>query len=69
MLKNLIKLVLNFFGVKSTEYVQETWWGNVNEENGWGSIYPFDADGSFFRADTTLVLVDSTLYTADKTIY
>ncbi len=46
-----------------------SWWGNVNEENGWGSIYPFDADGSFFRADTTLVLVDSTLYTADKTIY
>ena len=51
------------------EYSKDIIINNVNEENGWGSIYPFDADGSYFRADTTLVLASSTLFTADKTIY
>tara|TARA_R100000789_G_scaffold95871_1_gene96781 strand:+ start:2108 stop:2272 length:165 start_codon:yes stop_codon:yes gene_type:complete len=46
-----------------------SWWGDVNASNGWGSIYPFDADGSYFRADTTLVFADTTIYTADQTIY
>ena len=46
-----------------------SWFGNVNEANGWGNIYPFDADGSYFRADTTLVLADTTEYTADKTVF
>jgi len=69
MLKNLLNLVLNFFGVKSTEYVQETWWGNVNEANGWGIAYPFDIDGSWLRVDTTMETSDVTYITADKTIY
>lgn len=43
--------------------------GNTNEANGWGSIYPFDADGSFLTADTTKELVDDTSITADKTVY
>ena len=43
--------------------------GNTNEANGWGSIYPFDADGSFLTADTTKELVDDTSVTADKTVY
>jgi len=47
----------------------ESWWGAVNATNGWGSIYPFDADGSYFRADTTLATADTTQYTADKTLY
>ena len=46
-----------------------SWWGNVNEPNGWGSIYPFDADGSNLTADTILVLADTTQLTADQTTY
>tara|TARA_R100001509_G_C4697605_1_gene158951 strand:+ start:11 stop:178 length:168 start_codon:yes stop_codon:yes gene_type:complete len=46
-----------------------SFFGNTNETNGWGSIYPFDADGSFLSVDTTLERVDDTLLTVDKTIY
>ena len=45
------------------------WFGSVNEANGWGIIYPFDADGSYLRVDTTLFSADSTLVTADATQY
>ena len=44
-----------------------TWWGAVNELNNWGIVYPFDANESNFRADTTLVTSDETIYTADQT--
>jgi len=48
-----------------------SWWGNTNEDvgsaNGWGSIYPFDADASFLRADTTDITSDTTTYKADAT--
>ncbi len=47
----------------------ESWFGNVNEANGWGIIYPFDADGSFLRVDTTRETVDDTTITVDKTLY
>ena len=46
-----------------------SWFGDVNAENGWGIDYPFDADGSTFRADTTLVLADTNQYTSDQTQY
>ena len=46
-----------------------SWFGRVNEANGWGDAYPFDADGSEFSADTTLILADTTEYTADQTQY
>lgn len=46
-----------------------SWFGNVNEPNGWGSIYPFDADGSWFTADNTIYTVDSLYITADQTKY
>jgi hypothetical protein len=46
-----------------------SWFGSVNEANGWGNIYPFDADGSYLRADTNLVLADTTTNTADQTQY
>lgn len=46
-----------------------SWFGNVNEANGWGSVYPFDADGSLLTADTTLILADTTQYKADATGY
>lgn len=48
---------------------ESSWFGNTDEPNGWGIIYPFDADGSTFRADTTLVLADTNQYTADQTQY
>ena len=48
---------------------ESSWWGNVNEVNKWGIAYPSDADGSNFRADTTLVLADTNQYTADQTQY
>ena len=46
-----------------------SWFGDVNADNGWGIDYPFDADGSTFRADTTLVLADTNQYTGDQTQY
>jgi len=46
-----------------------SWWGNVNEANGWGIVYPFDADGSLLTVDATLILADTTQYKADATEY
>jgi len=46
-----------------------SWFGNVNEANYWGIVYPFDADGSFLRVDTTDITSDTTLYKADATQY
>ena len=48
---------------------QSSWFGNTDESNGWGIIYPFDADGSFLRVDTTLLMADSTNIKADQTKY
>ena len=48
---------------------ESSWFGEVNADNGWGSDYPFDADGSTFRADTTLVLADNNQYKSDQTQY
>ena len=44
-----------------------SWWGAVNAANGWGMVYPFNADQSNFTADTILVSADETIYTADQT--
>jgi hypothetical protein len=46
-----------------------SWWGNVNEANGWGIVYPTCAPGSYLTADTTLILADTTQYKADATEY
>ena len=71
MAKNLFRvlfdLVLNVWS--STKVVQDSWWGNVNEANGWGSVYPFNADGSFLRVDTTMESSDVTYITTDQTKY
>ena len=48
---------------------ENSWFGNVNETNGWGSVYPFDAEGSFLSVDTTLILADTTQNTSDQTKY
>ena len=47
----------------------DSWFGNTNEGNGWGSIYPFDADGSHLTVDTTLFTSDSSTLTVDATVY
>ena len=44
-----------------------TWWGNVNEPNGWGIVYPIDAGGSTFTVDTTFYRTDTTAYKTDQT--
>tara|TARA_R100001463_G_scaffold6764_1_gene21916 strand:+ start:711 stop:878 length:168 start_codon:yes stop_codon:yes gene_type:complete len=46
-----------------------TYFGEVNASNGWGQIYPPDADGSTFTADTIDVLADTTDFKADATQY
>ena len=46
-----------------------SWFGEVNATNGWGSLYPFDADGSYFTVDTTNETADTTQYRADATQY
>ena len=48
---------------------QSSWFGNTDEPNGWGIIYPTDADGSFLRVDTTLLMADNSNITADQTKY
>ena len=48
---------------------QSSWFGNTDEANGWGIVYPFDADGSLLSVDTTLILADSTQYTTDQNRY
>ena len=44
-----------------------SWWGDVNAPNGWGFIYPANADGAFLTADTTLLSADTTQTKADAT--
>jgi len=39
-----------------------SWFGNVNELNGWGDVYPFDAG-------TILVFADTTKLTSDQITY
>jgi len=46
-----------------------SWWGNTNESNSWGIVYPFDADGSYLTTDTTLITADTTAYKASTTEY
>lgn len=46
-----------------------SYFGSVNESNGWGATYPFDADGSNFTADTNKETADDTTYTSDTTEY
>lgn len=44
-----------------------TWWGNANEANGWGIVYPLNAGGSFVTADATIYRADTTSIKADQT--
>lgn len=46
-----------------------SWFGDANASSGWGSIYPFDADGSLLTADSTVIKADSTVVTADQTTF
>ena len=44
-----------------------SFWGNANEANGWGIVYPVTAGGSTLSADTTNIKADSTTIKADAT--
>jgi hypothetical protein len=46
-----------------------SWFGNTNESNGWGIVYPFDADGSYLTSDVNTIKADTTAYRADATEY
>lgn len=46
-----------------------SWFGNTNESNGWGIVYPFDADGSFLTADVNTIKADTNAYRASATEY
>lgn len=63
----MINYFLNLIGWGNSYEV--SWFGDVNSANGWGNIYPFDADGSFFRVDTNFISADNNQYTADQTQY
>jgi hypothetical protein len=63
----MIDWFLNLIGWGNSYEV--SWFGNVNESNGWGIVYPFDADGSFLRVSTTLESTDTTYITTDQTKY
>ena len=43
-----------------------SWWGDVNAPNGWGWIYPFNAEGSTVKASSTLFSSDNTQITSDN---
>lgn len=45
---------------------EESWWGNVNEANSWGIIYPFNAEGSFVSGDSNIFTGDTDFFTADN---
>ena len=58
----------NWYGENNINWgksYSESWWGNVNEVNNWGILYPATAEGSIIYADTTLFTADMTGYTAD----
>lgn len=63
----MIQWFLNLIGWGDSYEV--SWWGNVNENNDWGITYPFNADGSFLRVDTTMESSDVTYITTDQTKY
>lgn len=44
----------------------ESWWGNANEANSWGIIYPATAAGTIVTADSSILEADSTLFTVDN---
>jgi hypothetical protein len=44
-----------------------SWWGNANEANGWGIVYPTNAGGSLLTADNTSLKADTTTIKADAT--
>lgn len=45
----------------------KSWWGNANEANNWGIVYPSTAGGSYLTADNTSILADTTQVKADAT--
>ena len=65
MFKFFLIIITNFWGF----VFQSSWFGNVNEENGWGISYPDNADYSLFTVDSTITLASNGYLTADQNIY
>lgn len=49
------------------ESYKTSWWGNANESNSWGFIYPLIADGSNLFASITKFFADTIKITSDQT--
>ncbi len=65
MFKFFLIIITNFWGV----IFQSSWFGNVNEANGWGIYYPDNADYSLFTVDSTIITADNNYFTADQNIF
>ena len=60
----------DYYGINTISWgssYSESHWGNANETNSWGIIYPLSAGGSSLIADTTSFKADTTSKTADQT--
>lgn len=44
-----------------------SWWGNANEGNGWGILYPIIAGGSTLVASLTDFVISAIRFTIDET--
>lgn len=44
----------------------ESWWGDTNAASGWGSIYPFNAEGSTVSTDSNEYTADTNVLTTDN---
>ena len=48
------------------ESYKDSYWGNVNELNSWGIIYPNTAEGTVIRASSDNISSDTSIFTADN---
>jgi hypothetical protein len=45
----------------------KSWWGNANESNSWGILYPVIAGGSTLVASLTDFVISAIRFTIDET--
>ena len=55
--------------IKWGDRYEDSDWGNTNEANSWGILYPFNADQSEYETDLSLIYASTTFYTADQTVF
>jgi hypothetical protein len=50
------------------EIYKFSWFGNANESNGWGFIYPIIAKGSYLLSSIVEFFSDGSITSSDQTI-